>query len=705
MRSLFITLAALALPGTAAATQTEPCSELAPSADAVGPTRPLTPEDLAQLRDIGSSDPNTLGTPLMTSSPDGSRIAFHLRRADPERNTYCTGIAVLDLRTRRTQIVDRGGEFIHASIDFRGKADFSMGLPRVIVPRWSPDGRWIAFLKRVSGRTQIWRAEADGSGSAPITQLDIDVDDFRFGEDGVALIFSTRPALVEAYRQIEHEGRSGFHYDDRYSAAASSRPFPAPPIARVVQVQDLATGAIRPATEAEAALLPTLPILEPGHIEARAADGRRAWLEIPDGALFVSRGRLVVDDGRGRRITCQHASCEAASWPWWTANGRIRFVRREGWADASMAFYEWTPGADAPRKLWTTDDVLADCLPAGDDLICLREGSVTPRRIERLNPENGRRETLFDPNPEFRGLDLGRVERLHLTNTFGQPSIADLVLPVGYRPGTRYPLVVVQYDTRGFLRGGTGDDYPIHAFANRGYAILSVGRPRAPSMGSNVTPADIARINRENLTGFMANRRALSSIETGVRLAIERGIADPARIGITGMSDGGTVASWALLHSDLFAAAAMSSCCFDTTMPLRVGPAAAREFYRTGYPRIVDQAADFWNQVAFSRNARRMRTPILLQLSDNEHLSALESFTALREVGAPIDLFIFPDEHHTKWQPAHRLAVYRRSLDWFDYWLRDRRSEEADRQRELQHWDDLRRDRTRAPEIDGIMRR
>ena len=691
MQAIALALAALASPDIAAATQPVSCHDLMPATAAAGPARPLAPEDLARLRDIGSSDVNALGTPLITLSPDGRRIAFQLRRGDPERNAYCQGIAILDLRTRTTRVVDQGGDFFQSTIDFRGKADFPMGVARTIVPRWSPDGSWVAFLKRVDGHTQVWRADADGSGGAPLIELDIDVEDFRISGDGAHLIFSTRPALAEAYRQIEHEGRSGFHYDDRYSAGASNRPFPAPPIERVVQVRELATGGDRPATPAEAALLPASVIQEPAHVPSRAADGRRAWLDVPDGALYASRGRLVVDDEHGRRLRCEHTLCDGVSWPWWTADGRIRFMRRDGWADASTAFYEWTPGADSPRRLWMTDDVLADCVPEGDSLVCLREGSSTPRRIERIDPTSGRGEILFDPNPEFRRLQLGGIERLHLTNAFDQPSVADLVLPVGYRPGTLYPLVVVQYDTRGFLRGGTGDDYPIQAFANRGYAVLSVSRPRPPSTGSNLSPADVQRINRENLLGFAANRRALSSIETGVRLAIDRGIADPARIGISGMSDGGTVAAWALLHSDLFNAAAMSSCCFDTSMPVRVGPAAAREFYQTGYPRLVDRADDFWDEVALSRNARRMRTPILLQMSDNEYLSALESFTALREVGAPIDLFVFPEENHTKWQPAHRLAIYRRSLDWFDYWLRDQRSTDPARQTELGHWDTLRR--------------
>ena len=86
-----------------------------------------------------------------------------------------------------------------------------------------------------------------------------------------------------------------------------------------------------------------------------------------------------------------------------------------------------------------------------------------------------------------------------------------------------------------------------------------------------------------------------------------------------------------------------------------------------------------------------------MQLADDEYLDSLESFTALREAGAPVDMFIFPDEHHVKWQPAHRLAIYRRSIDWFDYWLRGIRSKAPDRQSELKHWDRLKSEHARPP--------
>lgn len=683
-------LAGAAISAGSAAQPADPspisCAELFP-ASVSGGVRGVEPGDLVELRDIGMLESDQLDARQFTLSADGSRAAFQLRRADPRGNGHCLAMLVLDLRSGAAPvIVDRGGELVRATVDFRGKAGFPTGIPVTITPRWSPDGRWIAFLKRVDGITQVWRASSDGGGSEKITEARADVEDFRIIADGGAILFTSRPALSDAREAVAREGRTGFHYDDRWAAMAANRPFPAMPVARAHFVLDLATGQTRIATAAEVALFEVRESpAEDVWTSARSAAGRRARV----GPAVPGRPDRIlrVESEAGSSILCESAACAGARRPWWSADGRrVRYFRREGWAGASTAIYEWSLGASAPRRLYLTDDVLADCAPRGDGLVCLREGSLTPRRLEHLELPTGRRTLLFNPNPEFDRLRLGRVERLRLTNDFGLPSIADLVLPTAYVQGRRYPLIVVQYDTRGFLRGGTGDEYPIQAFAARGYAVLSVGRPASVATGI----ADPAEAGRIDLAGFADRRSTLSTVELGVKLLVERGIADPRRVGLTGMSNGATTATYALLHSDLFAAVAMSQCCFDTTLPTRVGPAAARHFYAQGYPRLTDDGEAFWGQISLARNARRVTTPILLQLADDEMMSALESYTALREVGAPIDMFVFPGEHHVKWQPAHRLAVYERSLDWFDYWLRGIRSPAPQRQVELIHWDQLR---------------
>jgi len=662
------------------------CTDLVPSG-ARFPARNLVPEDLVRLRDIGPVDPNQQDEGLFSVSAEGTRAAFQLRRGYPAANDFCLAMLVVDLRSGAARVVDRGGAFLRLRMDARGAANFPSGYTDPITPRWSPDGKWIVYRRRDRGAVQLWLAQADGSGSAAITDSTDDIEDFRITPDGGGVVYTTRPGLGRALAAIEREGLSGFHYDDRFVPAASSRPFPTAPIASVTWHLDLGSRAVRPATPDEAALLDKPSMQEGSWSEHMSAAGNRAWVQVPAKSLYASRGRLVVTT-RGRTLACDAPACANATQPWWVG-GKVRFLRHEGWSNSVTAIYEWKPGAPSVRRLYATEDMLLGCVPSGGTLVCLREGALQPRRLERLEPESGQRTLLFDANPEFAGLTLGKVERLRSRNSFGIESFADLVLPVGYVRGRRYPLVVVQYHSRGFLRGGTGDDYPIQAFANRGFAVLSVDRPRAVGFESTT---DALEADRINLKDFADRRSVLEAVETAVRTAIDRGVADPARIGITGLSDGASTAQYALLHSRLFSAFALSSCCWDSDLPLRVGPRAARQFAFIGYPATVDdseQAKAFWRAFAVSRNARQIRAPVLAQVSDDEFWVALQSVTALRELDRPVDLYVFPGEHHVKWQPAHRLAVYTRALDWFDFWLNDVKA--PGREEEIVHWEALRR--------------
>ena len=679
---------AISSAARAAPTDRPECAEILPSTQLPAGKRPLVPEDLARLRDIGPAEPQYYAEPFFTLSPDGRRAAFQLRRGDPQRNEYCLAMVVLDLSARTPpRIVDEGSEPLLLTIDFRGIADFPMGYMRVVSPRWSGDGKWIAFLKRSEGTTQVWRAFADGSGSAPLTHSEVDVVDFAIGPDGSSIVYATRPDIVREQREIESQGLNGWHYDDRFVPFLSKRPLPRAPVARQVQVLDVATGKVRSPTPGEAALVAADRQIIANAGAAASLDS--AGLEI-DSTNLTGGARPGSFHARldGSRVTCATSACEGAMKPWWMPGGKhVRFFRWEGWANASTAIYDWDLGTGSVRQLYLTDDLLSSCAPEGRSLICRIDSSLEPGRLVRLDPASGSRQTLFDPNPEFAHLMLGAPKRLHWRNALGSETIADLVLPVGYRPGRRYPMVVVQYDTRGFLRGGTDDEYPIQAFANRGYAVLSFKRPQLMSVRG---ASDYEEVGRENLRGFADRKNVQASLESGVRIAVERGIADPARIGITGLSDGSSTLEWALIHSSLFSAAATSSCCWDSTFIAGVGPSAARHFLGEGYPGVLGRGDPFWKDVALSDNADRISAPLLVNASEEEFTDALVTYSALREAGVPIDLFVYPGEYHARWQPAHRLATYKRSLDWFDYWLRRIRSNDPGRQVELDEWDRLR---------------
>src|SRR3546814_20991989 len=97
----------------------------------------------------------------------------------------------------------------------------------------------------------------------------------------------------------------------------------------------------------------------------------------------------------------------------------------------------------------------------------------------------------------------------------------------------------------------------------------------------------------------------------------------------------------------------------------------AQAYHESGWPRLADNDVGFWSKIAFTPQPQRVRFPMLFQAADNEFLGMVGSHTALRQIGTPSDLYIFPNEDHIKSQPAHRLAIYRRNLAWFNFWLKD----------------------------------
>lgn len=660
--------------------------------------RPLATSDLVRLRDIGPNARIGPASPLMTISPDGSRAAFQLRKADPDTNQYCLAMVLVDLRRPNGAILlDKGGDLIRIESDVRGVAETPSGVPRPITPRWSPDGRWIAFLKRLGDVTSIWRSETDGSDSHALTAPTIDVNDFRFSPDGRSIVFTVRPQLKQASAALEQEGHSGYFYDTRFTPLSGPTPHVLIGESPTVSVLNLSTGKVAAASTEQAHWLEgEIAVDDTGLSRAREPDGRGARLVRLARDPLGMNLRIEVTRSSGHQF-CDARDCKGKLLGLWlTDDGkRIRYLRQEGPGGGGTGVYEWDPAEALPKRLFLTTDQLTDCGSLGSRILCLDDAATAPRRIVAIDPDAHRLDVLFDPNPEFKALRLGSVERLHWKNRFGIETYGDLVLPVGYRPGRRYPLIVVQYDSRGFLRGGTGDEYPIQAFANRGYVVLSFQRPL--DVGIVRAPWNIRTAQMLDQKDFADRRSVLSSLERGVRLVIARGIADPHRVGITGMSDGAATVQFALLHSRLFAVAALSNCCIDATTAILSGPAAARHFLDEGYPQ-AGQGGAFWRHIALGRSARRVRTPILMQLPDDEYLSGLDTYTSLREAGAPVALYVFPGEHHVKWQPAHRLAIYDRSLDWFDYWLKGERSHDPSRAPDLIRWDRLRHGAANPPE-------
>lgn len=669
------------------------CADILPaeSASPAAERRPVSPDDIMRLREIGQPDGFAFRQPTpLAVSPDGSQVAFVLTRADAATNSYCRALVVMPIEGVGTpRVLADAGDMILNETATRGSM-ITVGYVAPTTPLWSPDGRWIVFQRREAGSTRLWRVASTGGEPRALSKVGEDVEAFVFSPDGTRLIVGTRPGVNQTRRAVEQEALGGWLYDARVVPNMAARPQIPAGLPIVAAALDPLTGAsLAPLASDQTAL--DAAIAAQSRPAATAPDGRRAWVE-PRDARPISPVRLLVDDGDGGRLTCSAESCGDGIFAvWWDAGGReVRYLRKEGWAEEQTVLYRWAPGESAPRAVLSTTDVLLGCVPAASTLLCLREGSSTPRHLVRIDPESGTSHPLWDPNPEFASIRLGTVERLRWRNQAGRAAWGDLVLPPDYRPGTRLPLIVVQYHSDGFLRGGVGNEYPIFAFAARGFAVLSV--ERAPFVAEDLAGIDNwDAFNAANLKNWTERRNQLSSVLTGVDAVIARGVADPARIGITGLSDGASTVRFALINSDRFAAASISSCCVDAQTSMIYAGIAYADLARSwGSPPATRPDPDFWRPYSVALNAERIDRPLLMQLADAEYLFGLETFMALREHRQPVELHVFPGEFHMKWQPAHRRAIYERNLDWFSFWLQGQVDPDPAKAAQYRRWQEMR---------------
>lgn len=669
-------LAAMAQTIVPVATTSEggdPCAAFESAPTSSSEAHPMTVSELAEIADIGSPVPGS-PSPAFGISPDRERIAVLVSRGNPDENEYCQRLLVTPTSGQGIPVeVARGGAFIADDYPLRDFPFVKAGWPRPNPPRWSPDGTLIAFLRREQDTTQVWLADPDG-GAAPrkATDLPNDIDSFAWAADGTGLIVATRPGIRAAAEAIAKEGRSGFLYDERFAPQLAARPIPTGEVTTRYTFVSLAGGSARVATVNERGLLaPLLPdeTSPLATIWRAGAQNRLAWIEPNEPAHILSPTRLVMVDPDGRRRVCATRECEGIFELWWSSDGTsLMALQRTGWARSRTALLRWDSDEPSPQRVFETDDVIAGCQAAEREAICTREGSTRPLRIIALNPDSGAQRIVYDPNPQLDGIRWGEVRRLRFRNAYGVESFADLVLPPGHRAGERHPMVVAGYSSRGFLRGGTGDDVPIQPLATRGFAVLSFARP---GLLPAVREARSEIETRTLLEDPWADRRSvLSSFEIAIDLAVGSGAVDRSRIGITGFSDGGASAQFALINSDLFAAASFTTCCEDSgSFALVAGPRFTDYLRAMGYPYFDGAADAFWQPMSLLRNVENIETPILILAADSEYEGALDVWETYRHRGKAIEMRVFPGETHYRWQPAHRLATYRAQIEWFSFWL------------------------------------
>ncbi len=634
------------------------CPTIVPPVASQSIARSVEADDIIRLRDFGKMDASEADPGGFAVSPDGRYLAIQLRQADPVSNSYCQALLIYDLGNVRTapRIVDMGGDYVRRTITLYGLEGFPTGTPEPLTPKWSKDGKWLAFLKREEGITRLFVTALSEGGTRSISDGRFDVADFAWSDDASQLRYRQRENHAAAIERLQTEGRSGFQFDERFWPLAELTPYPRETpaeVERFVMIGEADTfGGSGSASQQD----------RMAEEAGRAPTRKGAAVAIIDHRQLAAR----VGD---KNIVCQFKECARVAAAWTVPGAdEIVFMRREGFAAARTGIYRWALGENKLTNILTTDDAIRGC-----DfqllLVCAREASLQPRDIVEIDLRSGKIHQLIELNPEWIARRLGTVTRLRWTNKYGIETFGDLVLPPDARHDERLPLVVVQYSSRGFLRGGTGDEYPIQAIAAKGFAVLSFDRPL--DYRTAMSRADRS-VSRRHIANAWTDRASVhDSLMRGIKLAADTHPIDADHIAITGLSDGASTATYALIHADIFSLALISSCCEDPSiLETGVGEAYASILRTNEYPLPWEQHKSSWKRVSLAMNASRVCAKIIIQSADREARLATASLRALRQFGRDVTMFIFPDEYHVKWQPVHRQAVFRRTLMELDDWRR-----------------------------------
>ncbi|MCR6645822.1 MAG: Atxe2 family lasso peptide isopeptidase [Terricaulis sp.] len=646
--------------------------------------RPPSAEDLLALIDLGDYRGG------LTISPDGQTLAVFARETRVRDNSYRYRLLVMPSAGGSPRQIADAGDII-----LRDTPYGPTGAAADRAPVWSPHSRTLAYIAERDGRTELWRASLDGATAQMLVERPGDVLRFAWLDEGHLVVETAAPraALSAASARAE---TYGFRPDDYFTPYASLRPRAIADPARVHIVVNVVTRAERAASPHESERLnarPHHPAPSNAIAQDRAGEAT-AWIApriADDRASTPALGLYYAAAPAGDVAMCDDAACSGRMLGAWVFADRIVFRRMEGHGQGLTALYTWDWRANTVRRIRRADEELFGCGRAAARLICLQESPLQPRRIVSIDVDTGELAELYDPNPGWRAFEQPRIETIEVNDAYGNASFAHLVFPRNYRAGRRYPVVVVQYRSRGFLRGGVGGEYPILPLAGRGYLVLSVDRPEWRGAEAALSPVELeqrtALDNSENLMKQSALEAMLAELD-------RRGLSDPRRIGITGLSDGAETLYWAITNSDLFAAAVVSTQPTDTTA-WTLGSRAFRQGLLDEGMRGPDAEGDdpwaaWWRRNTTILHAEQIRAPLLMNLAESEAIMGFPLATRLDELRHPVDLYVYPGAYHIKWRPAQLLAAQTRAMDWLDFWLRGVERADPDDPDRLERWRSLR---------------
>jgi dipeptidyl aminopeptidase/acylaminoacyl peptidase len=167
--------------------------------------------------------------------------------------------------------------------------------------------------------------------------------------------------------------------------------------------------------------------------------------------------------------------------------------------------------------------------------------------------------------------------------------------------------------------------------------------------------------------------RGFDDIMSGVDYLIAQGIASPDSLGAMGWSAGGHYSNWILTHTDRFKAISSGAGTMNwISMYAESDIQRNRQWYMGG--KLPYEDFDAWWQVSPLKYIRNAKTPTLIHVVDGDprvpRPQSEELHMALKKLGVPTELFVYPGDTHGITAPHNQLVKNVAEFNWFEKWIR-----------------------------------
>lgn len=276
---------------------------------------------------------------------------------------------------------------------------------------------------------------------------------------------------------------------------------------------------------------------------------------------------------------------------------------------------------------------------------------------------------LADPTA---GYATGKIEQFTWKSKDGLEVEGFLILPLGFSPGKKYPLLV---NLHGGPTGGVYAQGPLlfhsplefHYWAARGYMIFVPDYRESAACGPECGWSQVVK-SREANEMF---ERDFDDIISGVSTVIDRGSVDTSRMAIIGQSWGSYETNWVITHTNVFQAAISyegGDLFMDWDLP-RYGANDSTEWYLQGSP-LTNLAAYIKESPVF--HAANVTTPTMFINGDMgiNSPSLPWLYAALRWRGIDTQFVYYAKEGHGITRLANQRDLLQRGTDWIDQHLK-----------------------------------